>query len=318
MIAEQFDISRIAASRQLTRLILPKLTMDGSTLFGTDGDRDDDEGYDWMGEESILPNSLGQQHQYLPNNQPIRSIVISGVTSGRGRELFEYFCKHGHHVAGCGVLPSAIQSMKMKFPNSKLAVVDTTDVESVGQLASELDASGMDIDMIIANAEVSPGPEQTRRCLAWEMTGADLDRTMDANVKGIHNMIRHFVPRLIQKNNAASTSTSTSRGVRKERVFVAMLPSMGARLDPLLAAHCASSFAVEGLIKCVAMSIPEPLSAITFSSSEVDGSVEHDKQLASVGNENCHSSGVESQWVNIAAPMLLQMNRDSNGKSMSI
>ena len=311
MIAEQFDISRIAASRQLTRLILPKLTMDGSTLFGTDCDRDDDEGYDWMGEESILPNSLGQQHQYLPNNQPIRSIVISGVTSGRGRELFEYFCKHGHHVAGCGVLPSAIQSMKMKFPNSKLAVVDTTDVESVGQWASELDASGMDIDMIIANAEVSPGPEHTRRCPAWEMTGADLDRTMDANVKGIHTMIRHFVPRLIQKNNA------TSGGVRKERVFVAMSPSMGVRLEPLLAAHCASSFAVEGLIKCVAMSIPEPLSAITFSSSKVDGSVQHDKG-ASVGNENSHSSGGGSQWVNIAAPMLLHMKRDSNGKSMSI
>jgi NAD(P)-dependent dehydrogenase (short-subunit alcohol dehydrogenase family) len=317
MIAEQFDISRIAASRQLTRLILPKLTMDGSTLFGTDGDGDDDEGYDWMGEESILPNSLGQQHQYLTNNQPMRSIVISGVTSGRGRELFEYLCNHGHNVAGCGVLPSAIQSLKTKFPTSKLDVVDTTDVESVGQWASKLDASGMDIDMIIANAEVSPGPEQTRRCPAWEMTGADLDRTMDANVKGIHTMIRHFVPRLIQKNNAAATSTSG--GVRKERVFVAMSPSMGARLDPLLAAHCASSFAVEGLIKCVAMSIPEPLSAITFSSSEVvDGSVQHDKQLASVGNVNYHSGGDESQWVNIAAPMLLHMNRDSNGKSMSI
>ena len=304
MIAEQFDISRTAASRQLTRLILPKLTMDGSTLFRTDGDGSDDD-YDWMGEES---NSLGQQHQ---PNQPVRSIVISGATSGRGRELFEYFCNHGHNVAGCGVLASAIRSMKMKFPKSKLDVVDTTDVESVGQWASKLDASGMDIDMIIANAEVSPGTEQTRRCPAWEMTGADLDRTMDANVKGIHTMIRHFVPRLIHKNNA-------SGGVRKERVFVAMSPSMGARLDPLLAAHCASSFAVEGLIKCVAMSIPEPLSAITFSSSEVDGSVQHDKQLASVGNENCHSSGDESQWVNIAAPMLLHMNRDSNGKSMSI
>jgi hypothetical protein len=59
-------------------------------------------------------------------------------------------------------------------------------------------------------------------------------------------------------------------------------------------------------MQCVAISIPEPLSAVTFDPTVGEGSVQNDK------GEN------KSQWVNIAAPMLLQIDRGSNGKSMSI
>jgi NAD(P)-dependent dehydrogenase (short-subunit alcohol dehydrogenase family) len=195
---------------------------------------------------------------------------------------------------------SDIQSLRIQFPQAKLHVVDVRDTEAVAKWSSELDACGMDIDLVIACAEVCP--EITYRSPAWELTSYDFDRTMDANVKGIYTMQRHFIPRLIEK----STSAAASRGEHKERVFVAMSASFGGRLDPSLAAHCASICAVVGLMQCVAMSIPEPLSAITFDPTVGEGSVQNDK------GEN------KSQWVNIAAPMLLRIDRGSNGKSMSI
>jgi NAD(P)-dependent dehydrogenase (short-subunit alcohol dehydrogenase family) len=324
MIVEQFDISRKSAARQLSLHVLPKMTANGMTLTRSECKDGDGEGHtdDWIGEQSILrtssdnssdedeqqpqqqplyheyPDTAAQQHQQ--QKQPIRSIVISGVTSRHGRALFEYFCNHGHNVAGCGVLSRDIQSLKIQFPEAKLHVVDVRDTEAVAKWSSELDACGMDIDLVIACAEVCP--QMTYRSPVWELTSYDFDRTMDANVKGIYTMQRHFIPRLIEKSN----STAASGGVRKERVFVAMSASFGGRLDPSLAAHCASTCAVVGLMQCVAMSIPEPLSAITFDPTVGEGSVQNDK-----GED-------ESQWVNIAAPMLLRIDRGSNGKSMSI
>lgn len=326
MIVEQFGISRKAAIRQFMLHILPRITIDGRKLIetecrggnGGDEEEEEDDDDDWIGEQSIIPNSSERRQ---PHNQqsksPIRSIVISGVTSDRGRELFEYFCNHGHNVAGCGIVPSDIRALQIQFPQSKLDVVDTKDFEAVDQWSSYLDASGMDFDLIIANTETCPGPcpGQTCRSLAWEMTRDYFDITMNANVKGIYNMIRHFVPKLIRKSNDAATP----EGVHKERVFVAMSSSFGVRLDPFLAAHCASAMAVDGLMRCMAMSIPEPLSAVTFDPSVVTGPVQYDK-LTSVDNEDGHIDSAEdaSQWVNIAAPMLLRLNRGSNGKSISI
>ncbi len=333
MIVEQFDVTRKAAARQLTLHVLPKLTMDGRKFIGTEYREVDGRDNDWIGEQSILPNSSQQQpihhyhadqnvatqhhhhrqQQYQPK-QPVRSIVISGVTSGRGRELFEYFCNQGHNVAGCGVLSSDIRSLKIMFPQSKLNVVNTTEFEAVEQWSSEIAASEMDIDLVIANAEVFPSPQETYRGPAWEVTRSDFDKTMDANVKGLYNMIRNFIPKMIQKSNA----TATARGVRKERVFVAVSSSFGERLNTFLAAHCASTLAVAGLMRCVAMEIPEPLSAVTFDPSVVEGHVQHDKLVSSVDDEDGHTGEDESKWVNIAAPMLLRMNRGSNGQSMSI
>ena len=211
-------------------------------------------------------------------------------------------------------MSSDIRSLKIQFPQSKLVVLDTTDFEAVQQWSSEIDASEMDIDLVIANAEVFPSPQETYRGPAWEVTRSDFEKTMDANVKGVFNMIRHFVPKMIQKSNA----TTRVGGVRKERVFVAMSSSFGERLNTFLAAHCASASAVAGLMRCVAMEIPEPCSAVTFDPSMVEGHVQYDKLTSRVDDKDGRTGEDESEWVNIAAPMLLRMNRGSNGQSMSI
>lgn len=311
MMMEQFDLTRQAAVRQFTRHILPEMTKDGMNLAGEGGagDGDDD---DWMERQSL--NSSDQQLHHDQNEnqdtviqqqQPARSIVISGVTSGRGRALLEYYSNHGHFVAGCGRSRDEIQSLQIQFPQSNLRAIDVTNDQAVSQWALELD--DVDVDLIITNSESCPEEKVVGRNVpAWEVACDDFDTTIDMNVKGLANMVRHFIPKLIRMSNVAGISG----GVRKERVFVALLSStLGGQLDPYRATCCAVTFAIKGFMKCVAMSIPEPLCAITLDPSSVEGPVKHDAIPRHDG---------KSGWVDIAGPMLLQTNRDSNGKSLSI
>mmetsp|Transcript_4490 Transcript_4490/g.7590 ORF Transcript_4490/g.7590 Transcript_4490/m.7590 type:complete len:195 (-) Transcript_4490:96-680(-) len=157
------------------------------------------------------------------------------------------------------------------------------------------------VDLVIANAGVSPETlYQTKT--AWEVPRQDFDDTLDVNIKGVSNMIRHFLPQMI-KNNVGT--------------FVAMSSGLGRSPNPHQVAYCASKWAVEGMMKSLAMSLPRdgsmcavPLAPGVVQTGGADGKNE--------GSSSSSSSGNIDKWIEVAGPMILGLSRKDNGKSLSV
>jgi NAD(P)-dependent dehydrogenase (short-subunit alcohol dehydrogenase family) len=106
----------------------------------------------------------------------------------------------------------------------------------------------LEVDIVIANAGVSPETGH-ENCCAWQVSRVDFDATLDINIKGVSNMIRHFVPIMI--DNAKNQKNPCNK------CFVAISPGLGRSPNPYHTAYCASKWAIEGMIKSLAMSLPE-------------------------------------------------------------
>lgn len=243
------------------------------------------------------------------NNDDKKVIVISGVTSGLGRGLLEYYYLQGHIVCGCARTNEDVKSLQKLFPEAKLSVVNVASDISVASWADHLcDTLGVDhannnqrlkIDLVIANAGVSPETALENHA-AWEVPRMDFDATIDINIKGVANMIRHFIPRMIcDAKNRQSTNS---------KCFVAISSGLGRSPNPYHAAYCASKFAIEGMMKSLAMSIPDPLSAVPLAPGIVETGM-----MPGDGGEN-----TVSNWVQVAGPMILGLDRKDNGKSLSV
>jgi hypothetical protein len=150
------------------------------------------------------------------------------------------------------------------------------------------------------------------------------------------NVIRHFVPRLINRS-----SNSNDRGIKSGGgggTFVAVVPSTTGLVDVVSSHHAtannntiitSAAYAIEGLIKSVANSIPHPLCAVILSppglllpyNMDMDDEEEQLQQhqtakgdLKGGGGDRGRDVG---QWANVAGPMILKMSRRNNGMSMS-
>ena len=115
----------------------------------------------------------------------IRSIVISGATSGMGRALLEFYATRGHTVAACGRNTKALDEMRSKYPQVRFSAVDVVDSEAVRRWSEELHHSMKAVDLVVACAGVAPeNGDPSNPKVLWELSSQDFDDTIDVNVKG--------------------------------------------------------------------------------------------------------------------------------------
>lgn len=60
--------------------------------------------------------------------------------------------------------------------------------------AESVAKTGYEVDLIVNNAGVSARPARL-----WELRAAEFDNVIDVNVKGVANVIRAFVPAMIER-----------------------------------------------------------------------------------------------------------------------
>ena len=113
-------------------------------------------------------------------------------------------------------------------------------------------------------------------------------------------MIQHFIPRMIDdaKNHQSGHC----------KCFVAMSSGLGRSPNPFHCTYCASKWAIEGMIKSLAMSLPPTLCAVPLAPGVVETGM-----MPGNGGDN-----TVSNWVKVAGPMILCLNREQNGKSLSV
>jgi NAD(P)-dependent dehydrogenase (short-subunit alcohol dehydrogenase family) len=223
-----------------------------------------------------------------------KTIVLTGATRGLGRALVTRFTAAGHTVWGCGRSIADVAALATGFPEpNHFAEVDVADPSAVDAWARDRLATGLVPDLIINNAGL-----MNRTAPLWEVPAAEFGRVMDVNVDGTQNVIRAFVPALIQ----------AGRGV------VANLSSgWGRAASPEVGPYCASKFAVEGLTRSLALELPQPLAAVTVNPGIIDTDM-----LRSCWAASAAAYPGPDRWAAAAADFFLQLGPKDNGRALSI
>jgi NAD(P)-dependent dehydrogenase (short-subunit alcohol dehydrogenase family) len=221
-------------------------------------------------------------------------ILITGVSRGLGRAMTEEFIRIGHTVIGCGRSESAIAELKKQFPAPHdFTAVDVASDEQVAAWAKRVLPSHGAPDLLLNNAALI-----NRNAPLWEVPAKEFSEIIDVNIKGVTNVIRHFVPAMV---------------VRRSGVIVNFSSGWGRSTDAEVAPYCATKWAIEGLTQSLAQELPAGMAAVPLN----PGIIDTDMLRSCFGGS---SGGYPSpvKWAKSAAPFLLNLSARDNGKPMSV
>lgn len=223
-----------------------------------------------------------------------RIVLITGVSRGLGLAMARKFAALGHTVIGCGRSKQVLNGLRKELgsPHS-ISAVDVTRDAQVAKWAEQVIAEVGVPDLLLNNAAlmnpVSP---------LWEIAWKDFDEVIDVNIKGVANVIRHFVPAMVR---------------RKSGVIVNFSSGWGRETDAGVAPYCATKWAIEGLTRSLAQDLPKGMAAIPLN----PGIIDTDMLRSCFGNQagNYPTAAV---WAETAVPFLLGLKAGDNGKSLTV
>lgn len=213
-----------------------------------------------------------------------RSIVITGVSRGLGRALVEAFIADGHRVAGCARNQQAMDELSRTYgaPHD-LAVCDVANNAAVAAWATGLLERFGPPDLLINNAAMI-----NANAPLWQVPAEEFDRVIDMNLKGVANVIRHFLPAMIEQGRGVVVNFSSG---------------WGRSTAPEVAPYCASKWGIEGLTQALAQELPPGLTAVPFNPGII-----HTEMLDSCFGEDAASFPTPAEWVKEAAPAILRLH----------
>jgi NAD(P)-dependent dehydrogenase (short-subunit alcohol dehydrogenase family) len=224
----------------------------------------------------------------------VRRVVITGVTRGLGRALADGLVQSGHTVVGCGRSAEAIAHLGSALARPHdFTVLDVTHDLAVKAWAERVVAEHGPPDLLVNNAALI-----NRNAVLWEVPAAEFDRVIDVNIKGVANVIRHFVPVMIARGSG---------------VIVNFSSGWGRSTSPEVAPYCATKWAIEGLTRALAQELPPGLAAVPLN----PGIIATD-MLQSCFGEAAAGHPSPDEWARTAVPFLLKLGPKDNGKPLSI
>jgi len=223
-----------------------------------------------------------------------KHILITGVSRGCGRALVEEFVRLGHVVIGCGRSEKEIAVLRQQFtaPHD-FSVVNVASDAEVAAWAKRILDSHAPPDLLLNNAALI-----NRNAPLWKVPATEFSDVIDVNIKGTANVIRHFVPAMIE---------------RSEGVIVNFSSGWGRSTDAEVAPYCATKWAIEGLTQALAQELPEGMAAVPLN----PGIINTDMLRSCFGES---SSGYPSPalWAKKAAPFLLRIGPKDNGRPLTV
>ncbi len=221
-------------------------------------------------------------------------VVITGVSRGLGHAMVDEFVRLGHTVAGCARSVKEVQALTETYraPHS-FRSIDVVDDGAVAEWAKNaVDASGPP-DLLVNNAALI-----NRSAPLWRVSADEFSRVIDVNIKGVANVIRHFVPCMLQ---------------RKAGVIVNFSSGWGRSTDAEGAPYCATKWAIEGLTQALAQELPNGMAAVPLN----PGIINTDMLRSSFGG-SASSYPSPAQWAKRAVPFLLSLGAEHNGQQISV
>ena len=220
-------------------------------------------------------------------------ILITGATRGLGRAMVDEFVRHGHTVLGCGRSRQGIEQLRRQFGSPHdFSEVDVASNDQVKVWAQRLLSAYAAPDLVLNNAGVI-----NRNARLWEVPEQEFSQVIDVNIKGIANVIRHFVPAMVK---------------RKRGVIVNFSSGWGRSTDAEVAPYCATKWAVEGLTQAFAQELPSGMAAVALNPGIINTDM---LQSCFGGSASGYSSPAE--WAKSAVPFLLNLGPGDNGKQLT-
>jgi NAD(P)-dependent dehydrogenase (short-subunit alcohol dehydrogenase family) len=220
-------------------------------------------------------------------------IVITGVTRGLGRALAEWYIAHGHTVIGCG---RSAEILNLRFTYAAphdFTALDVTEENRVALWAEKVLAQHGAPDFLINNAALMNNPAPL-----WQVPAVEFNKLIDVNIKGVANVLRHFVPAMVAV---------------KKGVIVNLSSGWGRSTAPEVAPYCASKYAMEGLTKALAEELPRGMAAVPLNPGVIDTDM-----LRQCWADGAASFPQAGAWAEVAAPYILKLGPKQNGESVSV
>jgi NAD(P)-dependent dehydrogenase (short-subunit alcohol dehydrogenase family) len=221
-------------------------------------------------------------------------IVITGVTRGLGCTLTKGLVRLGHTVIGCGRNAARIADLGHSLGRPlDFTALDVGLEQAVEVWAQQVQARLGPPDLLINNAALinSNAP-------LWKISSAEFDQVIDVNIKGVANVIRHFVPAMIARGSG---------------VIVNFSSGWGRSTAPDVAPYCASKWAIEGLTRTLAEELPHGMAAIPLNPGIIDTDM-----LRTCFGESASAYQTPRQWAKVAIPFLLRLGPHDNGKPLTV
>jgi NAD(P)-dependent dehydrogenase (short-subunit alcohol dehydrogenase family) len=223
----------------------------------------------------------------------MKTILITGVSRGLGRALATEFIRLGHTVIGCGRSEKEIAALQKQFPAAAdFSVVNVADDAQVAAWAKRVLAVHRAPDLLLNNAALI-----NRNAPLWEVPAREFSDVIDVNIKGVTNVIRHFVPAMIARHSG---------------VIVNFSSGWGRSTDAEVAPYCATKWAIEGLTRALAQELPPGMAAVPLNPGIIDTDM-----LRSCFAGGASNYPAPDRWAKTTAPFLLKIGPADNGSPLT-
>ncbi|MBX3441877.1 MAG: SDR family oxidoreductase [Planctomyces sp.] len=223
-----------------------------------------------------------------------KTVVITGATRGLGRALVDRFAESGWVVVGCGRSPDGIlQLAERQAAPHAFSAIDVTDADAVADWAQHVLATFGPPDLLVNNAGVI-----NETAPLWEVSADEFARVVDVNLKGMHHVLRGFLPAMVQ---------------RRSGVVVNLSSGWGRSTSAGVAPYCATKWGVEGLTQALALDVPRGMAAVALNPGVIDTDM-----LRSCFGGSAATYPSPETWSRSAAPFLMGLTARHNGQSLTV
>jgi len=227
-------------------------------------------------------------------DEKVKVIVLTGATRGLGRALVSGFVEAGHTVIGCGRSSNAIKELKNHCGKPhRFDRVDVSDDAQVSAWAHSVIAEFGPPNLLLNNAGII-----NENASLWEVPADEFSTVIDVNIKGVANVIRHFIPAMIEL---------------KRGVVVNFSSTWGRCTSSEVAPYCATKWAIEGLTQALAQELPRGMAAIPVNPGVINTAM-----LQSCFGASASRYPEADEWSTKAVPFLLGLSRQQNGESLTV
>ncbi|HEX4225559.1 MAG TPA: SDR family oxidoreductase [Pseudonocardiaceae bacterium] len=178
----------------------------------------------------------------------MRTIIVSGASSGIGKATAERFAAGGDRVINFDVTKPE-DTEPFAGPGSiDWLEVDVADWTAVEQAVQSVHADTGQLDVVIANAGIS-----IRRGVL-ELTEAEVRRTIDVNLMGVLALWRHAAPIMLEQGHGVLLATASVNGSRGYPLYsgynatkagvASLAQTFAMELSPLVRTACVTPGAV--------------------------------------------------------------------------
>ncbi len=221
-------------------------------------------------------------------------VLVTGVSKGLGRAMAEGFIAQGCTVIGCARNETPIKELNETYGQPHhFATVDVSNEDQVKQWRDQVLSQYDPPNLLVNNAGLINQSTEF-----WNVPTAEFDQIIDVNIKGVANVIRQFLPAMMEK---------------QQGIIVNFSSGWGRSTSPRVAPYCTTKWAIEGFTRALAQELPSGMAAIPLNPGII-----HTEMLETCFGSSAANFTPIDDWVNQAVPFLLSLKPHQNGQPLSV